>query len=66
MWQKRGDLVGRRYRINARTKRLLDLSDGTRTVEEMETLLGGRSAGADDGLAPTLRQLAKAQVIALV
>jgi glycosyltransferase involved in cell wall biosynthesis len=66
LWHKRGNLVGRRYRINARTKRLLDLCDGTRSVAQIEALLGIPSLGADDPVRVTLRKLSRAQVIALV
>lgn len=65
LWQRRGNLTGRRYRINARTKKLLDLCDGTRSIEQINHCFGSR-AGASDAIQATLLQLSKALVIALI
>jgi len=66
LFQKRGDLAGRIFRINDATKQLLSLCDGTKTTEEICSALGRSGIDEAGYIHARIAQLARELVIALV
>lgn len=65
LFHKRGNLSGRIFRINSALRRLLELADGTRTVDQIGRKL--RESSIPDGdVERQLRQLAREEIVALV
>lgn len=66
LFQKRGDLDGRIFRINALTKQLIELSDGKKTVCELAHILDLDDAVGIDALRRQIVALRKELVLALI
>jgi glycosyltransferase involved in cell wall biosynthesis len=66
LFQKRGDLDKRVFRINACTQQLIALSDGKRTVRAIAGALGLESPSGLDVVCKKISELAKELVLTLV